>query len=75
MKSNGKPSACYSTNPKMGTPYIAQGKGYADGGYVPDEGERPRSKDSEAATIGAETAKRPTKLASKRDLFQYKKGY
>ena len=37
MKSNGKPSTCYSDNPKMGKPYTPQGKGYADGGRVPDD--------------------------------------
>lgn len=37
MKSNGKPSTCYSDNPKMGKPYQSQAKGYKDGGRVPDE--------------------------------------
>jgi hypothetical protein len=37
MKSNGKASTCYSDNPKMGKPYQSQGKGYRDGGRVPDD--------------------------------------
>jgi hypothetical protein len=37
MKSNGKPSTCYSDNPKMGKPYQPQGKGYRDGGDIPEE--------------------------------------
>ena len=37
MKANGKPSTCYSDNPKMGKPYQSQAKGYRDGGRVPDE--------------------------------------
>jgi hypothetical protein len=42
MKSNGKASTCYSDNPKMGKPYQSQGKGYRDGGRVPDEDDTPR---------------------------------
>ena len=37
MKANGKPSTCYSDNPKMGKPYQSQAKGYRDGGRVPDD--------------------------------------
>lgn len=38
MKS-GKPSMCYSDNPKMGQPYASPTpvKGYQDGGLVPEE--------------------------------------
>lgn len=41
MKTNGKPSTCYSDNPKMGKPYESQAKGYAEGGRIPEE-EKPR---------------------------------
>ena len=42
MNGKGKPSTCYSDNPKMGKPYQSQAKGYKDGGRVPDEDESPR---------------------------------
>ncbi len=41
MKTNGKPSTCYSDNPKMGKPYESQAKGYAEGGRIPEE-DKPR---------------------------------
>lgn len=75
MKSNGKPSTCYSDNPKMGKPYTSQGKGYAEGGYVPEEDEMqpPRPKEPAAAVIGEETNPKPTRLGNKRELFRYRK--
>lgn len=44
MKTNGKPSTCYSDNPKMGKPYQPEAEGYRDGGRVPEfrEEEKPR---------------------------------
>lgn len=42
MNGKGKPSTCYSDNPKMGKPYQSQAKGYRDGGRVPDDNDTPR---------------------------------
>ena len=80
MKSNGKASTCYSDNPKMGKPYQSQGKGYADGGRVPEEDvsqtdmpEMPVSPRKKVVEIGGGAAPSPTKLADKRAMFKYPK--
>lgn len=54
MKSNGKPSTCFSDNPKMGKPYQSQGKGYRDGGRVPDEDDTSRVNVSGGGRVGVD---------------------
>jgi hypothetical protein len=82
MKSNGKASTCYSDNPKMGKPHQSQGKGYRDGGRVPEEDAKqsnmsriPISPPKRVAEIGGGAAPSPTKLADKRTMFKYSKEY
>lgn len=74
MNGKGKPSTCYSDNPKMGKPYRSQAKGYAEGGYVPEEEPmpEPEAPKPRVVELGA-TELKPTKLGNKRDLFKYKK--
>lgn len=74
MKSNGKALTFYSDNPKMGKPCSAKGKGYADGGRVPEEyakqtdmPEMPVSPRKRVAEIGGDAAKRA--------MFKYSKEY
>jgi hypothetical protein len=52
MKSNGKPSSCYSDNPKMGKPYQSQAKGYRDGGRVSDKEDVLKNVDVSASGSG-----------------------
>jgi hypothetical protein len=66
----------------MGKPYQSQGKGYRDGGRVPEEDakqtdmpEMPVSPPKRVAEIGGGATPRPTKLADKRAMFKYSKEY
>jgi hypothetical protein len=58
----------------MGKPYRPQAKGYAEGGYVPEEEPmpEPEAPKPRVAELGA-TDITPRKLVGKRDLFKYKK--
>jgi hypothetical protein len=53
MNGKGKPSTCYSDNPKMGKPYQSQAKGYRDGGRVPDDEDVLKNVDISASGAGA----------------------
>ena len=53
MNGKGKPSTCYSDNPKMGKPYQSKAKGYKDGGRVPDDEDALKQIDVSASGAGA----------------------
>jgi hypothetical protein len=65
MKST-KAFTVYSTNPKMGKAYPSVGKGYADGGKVPEEGKVDTSMgiDSQKASSAQDEMDDPTKRRS-----------
>lgn len=68
MKS-GKPSTCYSDNPKMGQPYAMapQPKGYQDGGLVLEEDDKPE------VAIGLPIRKKRRDMEDTKTMFTYRK--